>query len=107
MRRVTFIEFDGTAHTVALEDGDSLMRGAVSNGVPGIDADCGGECACATCHVHVDSAWTTRVGAPSSEAEAELLQLAPEVRIESRLSCQIKMRPELDGVVVHLPEAQH
>jgi 2Fe-2S ferredoxin len=107
MGRVTYIEFNGTIHTVVIEDGTSLMRGAVSNGIPGIDADCGGSCACATCHVHVDAAWTTVVGAPASEAEAELLQLAPEVRDNSRLACQIKMRPELDGVVVHLPEAQH
>jgi ferredoxin, 2Fe-2S len=104
---VTYIEFTGAAHTVEVENGDSLMRGALANGIPGIDADCGGECACATCHVHVDSAWTPTVGSPSSEAEAELLQLAPEVSNTSRLSCQIKMRPELDGVVVHLPEAQH
>jgi ferredoxin, 2Fe-2S len=107
MGRVTYIEFTGAAHTVEVENGESLMRGALAHGIPGIDADCGGECACATCHVHVDSAWATVVGAPSSEAEAELLQLAPEVSNESRLSCQIKMRPELDGVVVHLPEAQH
>ncbi len=107
MGRVTYIEFDGTSHTIELEEGASLMSGAVSNGIPGIDADCGGSCACATCHVHVDSAWSKTVGGPASEAEAELLQLAPEVRDSSRLSCQIKMRPELDGVVVHLPEAQH
>src|SRR5262249_25275106 len=105
--RVTYIEFDGTAHTVEIEDGTSLMRGAVSNGIPGIDADCGGSCACATCHVHVDAAWTATVGPPASEAEAEMLQLAPEVRDDSRLACQVKMRAELDGVVVHLPEAQH
>jgi 2Fe-2S ferredoxin len=107
MGRVTYIEFDGTVHTVEIEDGTSLMRGAVANGIPGIDADCGGSCACATCHVHVDAAWAAVVGAPASEAEAELLQLAPEVRDDSRLACQIKMRPDLDGVVVHLPEAQH
>ncbi len=107
MGRVTFIEFDGTVHSVEVEDGASLMSGAVANGVPGIDADCGGCCACATCHVHVDAAWTAATGGPASEAEAELLQLAPEVRDDSRLSCQIKMRSELDGIVVHLPEAQH
>ena len=107
MGRVTYIQYDGTAHTVTVEDGESLMSGAVSNGISGIDADCGGSCACATCHVHVDAAWTARVGGPGSEAEAELLQLAPEVRDDSRLSCQIAMRPELDGVIVHLPEAQH
>jgi ferredoxin, 2Fe-2S len=107
MGRVTYIEHNGKSHTIELADGVSLMEGAVSNGVPGIDADCGGSCACATCHVHVDSAWLTAVGPTASEAEGELLQLAPEVAADSRLSCQIKMRPELDGVVVRMPEAQH
>jgi 2Fe-2S ferredoxin len=107
MGRVTYIEYDGTAHTVEVEDGASLMSAAIANGIPGIDADCGGSCACATCHVHVDAAWTAVAGGPASEAEAQLLQLAPEVREDSRLSCQVKMRPELDGIVVHLPEAQH
>jgi 2Fe-2S ferredoxin len=107
MGRVTYVQFDGTPRTIELEEGASLMSGAVANGVPGIDADCGGSCACATCHVHVDAAWTAVVGLPASEAENELLQLAPDVRPDSRLSCQIKMRAELDGVVVHLPEGQH
>jgi ferredoxin, 2Fe-2S len=107
MGRVTYIEFDGTPHTIELEDGASLMSGAVSNGIPGIDADCGGNCACATCHVHVDAKWTAEIGPPASESESELLQLAPDVRPDSRLSCQISMRAELDGVVVHLPEGQH
>jgi ferredoxin, 2Fe-2S len=107
MGRVTYIQCDGTSHTVDVEDGESLMTGAVSNGIRGIDADCGGSCACATCHVHVDPSWTQAVGSAASEAEAELLQLAPEVREDSRLSCQIKMRADLDGVVVHLSEAQH
>ena len=107
MGRVTYIQFDGTAQTVELDDGSSLMSGAIANGIRGIDADCGGSCACATCHVHVAAEWTAAVGGPASEGEAELLQLAPEVKDDSRLACQIKMRPELDGVVVHLPEAQH
>jgi ferredoxin, 2Fe-2S len=105
--RVTYIQYDGATRTVEIPEGVSIMEGAVSNGVPGIDADCGGSCACATCHVHVDAAWIEIVGPPASEAEAELLQLAPEVRPDSRLSCQIRMREALDGVVVHLPEAQH
>jgi 2Fe-2S ferredoxin len=107
MGRVTYIQFDGTTHTLELADGTSLMEGAVAHGVRGIDGDCGGQCSCATCHVHVDEAWTQRVGPPASEAETELLQLAPEVQPDSRLSCQIKMRAELDGLIVHLPEAQH
>lgn len=107
MGRVTYVEFNGTEHTVEVADGASLMSGAVDHGIPGIDADCGGSCACATCHVHVDPTWVAAVGGPASESEAELLQLAPEVRDDSRLSCQIKMSAALDGVVVHLPEAQH
>jgi 2Fe-2S ferredoxin len=107
MGRVTYIEFDGTPHTIELDEGSSLMSGAVANGIPGIDADCGGCCACATCHVHVDARWAAVVGPPASESENELLQLAPDVRADSRLSCQINMRADLDGVVVHLPEGQH
>ena len=107
MGRAIYIEFDGTSHTVDLADDTSLMEGAVSNGIRGIDGDCGGSRACATCHVHVDAAWLQAVGPPASEAESELLQLAPEVAADSRLACQIKMRPELDGVIVHLPESQH
>ena len=107
MGRVTYIQYDRAARTIELDDGSSLMSGAIDNGIRGIDADCGGSCACATCHVHVDAAWLTAVGRPESEAESELLQLAPEVKDDSRLACQIKMRPELDGVIVHLPEAQH
>ena len=107
MGRVTYIQYDGAARTIELDDGASLMSGAIDNGIRGIDADCGGSCACATCHIHVDAAWTAAVGGPQSEAESELLQLAPEVKDDSRLACQIKMRPELDGIIVHLPEAQH
>lgn len=107
MGRVTYIEHDGTAHTVDVPDGTSLMMGAITNNVPGIDADCGGLCVCATCHVHVDSAWTGVVGPPATPEEKELLDLAPEVAADSRLSCQIKMSKELDGVIVRLPESQH
>jgi len=107
MGRVTYIEHNGASHTVELADGVSLMEGAVSNGIRGIDGDCGGSRACATCHVHVDSAWTKVVGPPASEDEEQLLQLAPEVAADSRLSCQIKMSPQLDGVIVRLPESQH
>jgi 2Fe-2S ferredoxin len=107
MGRVTYIEYNGTAHTVEIAEGTSLMQGAVANNIRGIDADCGGARACATCHVHVDAAWTAVVGPPASEEESEMLQLAPEVASDSRLSCQIEMRPELDGVIVHLPESQH
>jgi 2Fe-2S ferredoxin len=107
MGKVTYVQFDGTRRTIELEEGASLMSGAVAHGVRGIDGDCGGNCACATCHVKVDVAWTGAVGPPASETEAELLELAPESGPASRLACQIRMRAELDGIVVHLPEAQH
>ena len=106
MGQVTYIEHDGTEHVVAVADGVSVMEGAVQNGVPGIDADCGGQCACATCHVHVAADWLDLVGAPG-EMEDELLNLAPEREDNSRLSCQITMTPELDGLVVTMPESQH
>jgi len=103
--RVTYVEFDGTQRVVELADETSLMQGALANGVRGIDGDCGGCCACATCHVHVDPAWSGIVG-PSSEIESELLQLSADVASDSRLACQIKMSPDLDGVVVHVPQFQ-
>jgi 2Fe-2S ferredoxin len=106
MPHVTYIEHNGTEHRIALEEGDSVMRGAVDNGVPGIDADCGGECACATCHVFVDDAWLARCGTPS-EQEASMLSFAATAQPNSRLSCQITMDAALDGLLVRLPEAQH
>jgi 2Fe-2S ferredoxin len=106
MGRAIYIEFDGTRHTVELAEGISLMIGAVSNGIRGIDGDCGGNCACATCHVHVNSDWLAAVGPPASESEHELLQLSADVAADSRLACQIAMRDELDGIVVRLPESQ-
>ena len=106
MPQVTYIEHNGTAHAVELEEGLSVMRGAVDNGVPGIDADCGGECACATCHVFVEEPWLARTGEPS-EQEASMLSFAATAQPNSRLSCQIKMSAALDGLVVRLPEAQH
>jgi len=107
MGKAIYVEFDGARHSVELADGVSLMEGAVSNGIRGIDGDCGGSRACATCHVHVDAAWLEKVGPPTTEQEAEMLELAAESAADSRLACQITMSPELDGVVVHLPESQH
>ena len=106
MGRVTYVEFDGTQRVAELADGTSLMHGALANGVRGIDGDCGGSCACATCHVHVDTGWLGIVGPAASEIESELLQLSADVAPDSRLACQIKMRAELDGVVVHVPQFQ-
>ncbi len=105
MPRVTFIEHSGAEHTVSLESGQSLMRAAVDNLVPGIDADCGGECACATCHVMFDERWFKVVG-PPSEREAEMLDLTSERHERSRLSCQITITPTLDGLEAQLPEFQ-
>ncbi|MEI8302869.1 MAG: 2Fe-2S iron-sulfur cluster-binding protein [Burkholderiales bacterium] len=106
MPSVTFIEHNGTAHTVEAVSGQSLMRAAVDNGVPGIDADCGGECACATCHVYVEAAWLARTG-ERSEMEQSMLSFAAVTQDNSRLSCQVQITPELDGLVVSLPEGQH
>ena len=105
MPKVTYIEHDGTAHTIDLLAGESVMRGAVDNEVPGIDADCGGACACATCHVYVDEAWRDKVGAPSP-MEEDMLDFGFDVRPNSRLSCQIKVSDDLDGLVVATPERQ-
>ena len=108
MPGVTYIEFNGSAHTVEVPVGTSLMRGAIDNNVPGIDADCGGECACATCHVFVDAAWLDRTGLPEpGSQEACMLGFAAAAEPNSRLSCQIAMRDDLDGVVVRMPEGQH
>ncbi len=108
MPRVTYIEFNGTEHQVEVPLGLSVMRGAVNNGVPGIDADCGGECACATCHVYVDPAWLDKIGTPKSGSmEESMLSFAAAAEPNSRLSCQIAMRGELDGLVVRLPDGQH
>jgi ferredoxin, 2Fe-2S len=106
MPKITFVESDGTEHTVEGQVGESVMRSAFDNNVPGIDADCGGQCACATCHVFVDEAWLDRTGT-ASEDESRLLEFSSTVQASSRLSCQITINDELDGLVVRLPESQH
>lgn len=106
MPKIHYVSHDGADRAVEVPAGESVMRGAVLNAVPGIDADCGGECACATCHVYVDDAWKDKVGA-ASEQETSMLGFVDSVKDSSRLSCQIKVTPELDGLVVHLPESQH
>ncbi len=106
MPSVKFIEHDGTEHVVDGNIGDSLMIVATSNLVPGIDADCGGECSCATCHVIVDDAWMDRAGS-ASDSEESMLDLNPDRGSNSRLSCQIPLTEELDGIVVQLPEFQY
>lgn len=105
MAKITYIESDGTSHEIEVENGMTVMEGAIKNSVPGIDADCGGACACATCHVYVDDAWTDKTG-PAESMEEDMLDFAFDVRDSSRLSCQIKITDELDGLVVRLPEKQ-
>ena len=106
MPRVTYIEFNGTSHTVDADNGNSLMQTAVDNEVPGIDADCGGGCACATCHVYVDEAWREKLGS-ADVMETSMLQLAESVEDNSRLSCQIILDDGHDGLSVRMPESQH
>ncbi|KAB7646156.1 2Fe-2S iron-sulfur cluster-binding protein [Polymorphobacter fuscus] len=106
MARITYVEFNGTAHSVEVANGVSLMEGAISNGVPGIDGDCGGNAACATCHVYVDGAWTGKTGTPN-EMEDAMLDLADGKRDNSRLACQILASDDLDGLVIEMPETQH
>lgn len=105
MPRITLIEHDGTEHTIQAKNGDSVMTSAVKNMVPGIDADCGGACSCGTCHVFVDELWLEKVG-KSGPQEEPMLDLNPERAQNSRLSCQIDVSDELDGLIVRLPEFQ-
>jgi 2Fe-2S ferredoxin len=105
MAKITFIAADGTRYDVAAEDGSTVMENAIRNGVPGIEAECGGACACATCHVYVDEAWRGATGEPEP-MEEDMLDFAYDVRPNSRLSCQIKVSPALDGLVVTVPEKQ-
>jgi 2Fe-2S ferredoxin len=106
MPKITFIQFDGDRRDVDASAGTSVMQAATRNGVAGIDAECGGACACATCHVYVDSAWRERVG-PAQDGEADMLEFALDVDPDrSRLSCQITISDALDGLIVSLPRAQ-
>lgn len=105
MTKITFVGHDGTNYEVEAENGSTVMENALKNQVPGIDAECGGACACATCHVYVDAAWMEAVGKPET-MEEDMLDFAFDVRDESRLSCQIKVTDALDGLVVTVPERQ-
>jgi len=105
MVKITFIDTAGTARTVEGEVGSTVMETAIKNGVPGIEAECGGACACSTCHVYIDDSWREKVGEPSP-MEEDMLDFAYEVKPNSRLSCQIKVSEELDGLSVHTPERQ-
>ena len=105
MPTITYITHDGEKHVVDAQLGNSVMSAALDNGVPGIDADCGGECSCATCHVMVADDWFAKTGAPNDSEEA-MLDLNPERETQSRLSCQIEVTEDLDGLVVNVPEFQ-
>ncbi len=105
MVKVTYIEIDGTPHDVEAQPGITLMEAAVNNMVPGIDADCGGACACATCHVYVDEAWREKTGTAESMEES-MIDFASDPKPNSRLSCQIVLTDEMDGLVVRLPRSQ-
>jgi 2Fe-2S ferredoxin len=105
MPKITFIEHNGTEHVVAADPDRSAMQAATDHMVPGIIADCGGNCACATCHVYVDAAWELKLE-PPSEQERGMIECALHVRANSRLSCQIPVTQALDGLVLRLPESQ-
>jgi len=106
MSLVHFISFDGARRSIDTALGENLMRAATDNGVPGIDGDCGGQCACATCHVFVSAPWAARLPVMQTK-EHYILEFTNERRETSRLACQIIMTPELDGIEVHMPEGQH
>jgi ferredoxin, 2Fe-2S len=105
MVKITFIDFTGTARTVEGEVGSTVMETAIKHGVPGIEAECGGACACSTCHVYIEEAWREKVGEPSP-MEEDMLDFAFETKPNSRLSCQIKVSEDLDGLTVCTPERQ-
>lgn len=105
MAKVTFIEHNGKTHEIEATSGSTIMEAATKNNIPGIDADCGGACACATCHVYVDDAWVAKVPAIGSMEES-MLDFAENVLPNSRLSCQIVLNEDLDGIVVTIPESQ-
>ena len=105
MPKITYIEYDGKSHTIEVANGLSVMEGAVQNNIPGIDADCGGSMACATCHVYVKEEWFNKL--PKKEdGEEDMLDMAFEPKKNSRLSCQLMISDELDGLIVNLPEKQ-
>jgi ferredoxin, 2Fe-2S len=105
MPKITYVEHDGTPHIVEGEIGSTVMETAIKNDVPGIMAECGGGCSCATCMVHVEESWAGKLE-PRSAEEEDMLDTAYDVRPNSRLSCQIKVTAELDGLVVHTPAYQ-
>ncbi|MEO0882344.1 MAG: 2Fe-2S iron-sulfur cluster-binding protein [Pseudomonadota bacterium] len=106
MAKVVYIDHEGTERPIEVSNGESIMEAAVKNAVPGIDADCGGACACATCHVYIEDKFLGEVGEPEA-MEQSMLDFAENVQPNSRLSCQISMSDKLDGIRVTTPESQH
>ena len=105
MTKITYIENDGKEHTVDVQNGLTVMEGAVQNDIPGIDADCGGSMACATCHVYVKDDWYNKLD-EKSEGEDDMIDQAYDPKKNSRLSCQITVSDKIEGLIVHLPEKQ-
>ena len=105
MAKITYIEHSGKSYTIDVNNGLSVMEGAVENNIPGIDADCGGGMACATCHVYVKEEWFDKIN-KKNEGEDDMLDQAFEPKKNSRLSCQINVSEEINGLVVNLPEKQ-
>ena len=105
MPNITYIENNGTSHTIDVPNGITVMEGAVQNNIPGIDADCGGGMACATCHVYVNQDWIDKLPA-KEDGEEDMLDMAFEPKKNSRLSCQIIVSDEIDGLIVNIPSKQ-
>ena len=105
MSKITYIDNEGNSKTIEVENGLSVMEGAIQNNIPGIDADCGGSMACATCHVYVEEKWLNKI--PKAEdAEVDMIDMAFEPKKNSRLSCQLIVSDELDGLIVNIPSRQ-
>ena len=106
MAKITYIEHNGTQHVVEVSNGLTVMEGARDNNIPGIEADCGGACACSTCHVYIDKSWVNKLP-PIDDIEKDMLDFAYEPDEKtSRLTCQIQVTDELDGLIVRMPEKQ-
>jgi len=105
MPKITFIDSENKSTTVDAEVGSTVMEAAIKNSIPGIEAECGGACACATCHVYIEDDWRAKTG-DATPMEEDMLDFGFDVRPTSRLSCQIKVTDELDGLIVHIPERQ-
>lgn len=105
MTKITYITHDGKEHSLDADNGTTVMENAVRNSIPGIEAECGGACACATCHIYIDKDWVDIVGKPEA-IEEDMLDFAYEMKPESRLSCQVKISDKLDGLVIRIPEKQ-